>query len=237
MTTETKWLINETLPVSKEELEKIGDYDRGAKKSYQLAVTLKDIIIHDNKKWFGEADIRLDALVVTGYGQKDDPLSFYMPKTASFPSVKDGELLPIGEGGLLIFHGEARHFLDIRIMVSRDCKDADNLASLMKGSLTSNEVKGAVGSLLGLAAVAAPQIAVTAGISGAAVLGDFAYRVLRKITGSTIGFYCNSHRQYSDNFGIGPHPGPPRNSYRAKDLSFRYDITLEQDDDDDPYAF
>ena len=225
-----KWLINETLPISKEELCYIGELDRSAQNQNLLAVTLKDIIIHDNKKWFGEADIRIDALVVNGYGQEDEPGSFYMPRTATFSRVQDGEHLSIGEGGLLIFHGATRHFLDIRIMVSRDSKDTDSLASLLKHSINSNEVKGALGSLMNLA-VAAPQTAIIAGISGAAVLADFAFQVLRKATGSTIGLFQNSHREHSDSFGIGPHPIPPKIYYRANDLSFRYDITLEQEED------
>lgn len=238
MMTKTTWLIDETSPLTEKELCNIGKQDRSAQNTYQLAVTLKDIIIHDNKKWFGEADIRLDALVITGYGQKDDPLSFYMPETVVFPRVKDGDPLPIGEGGLLIFYGTAQHFLDIRILLSRDTKDTDSLASLLKNNLKSAEVKDAMGALLELA-VSSPQLAtVKAGIIGASILGEFTYRVLRNACGSTIGIYCNSHRQYSDNFGIGPHPCPPASSYRAKDLSFRYDITLEEEkEEDDPYAF
>jgi len=240
MITDTEWLIDETLPISVSEYKQLGEelgkrnLTRGARQQpCQLAVTLKDIIIYDNKKWFGEADIRLDAFVVTGYGRKDEPGSFYRTETETFPRVEDGERLPIGDGGLQIFHGEAQHFLDIRIMVSRDRKDTDSLASLLKRSLQSEEMTGALGSLMGLAMAAPQAAAVAAAVGGAAVLGEFAYSVLREATGKTIGFYRNSHRQYSDNFGIGAHPGPPPDCYRAKDLSFRYDITLEEDD---PYA-
>jgi len=237
----TKWLIDEIKPISESECIKIdddietGELVRGSQQNTcQLAVTIKDMYIHDNKKWFGEADIRLDALVVTGSVHNDDLESFYMPRTETFSRVKDGERLPIGEGGLLIYHGEAKHFLDIRLMVSRDSKDTDSLANLIKHKLNSEELKVAMGSLLGLA-VASPQTAsIVTALSGAAVLGEFACRILRESTGTTIGFYRNSHRQYSDNFGIGRHPIPPLENYRAKDLSFCYEITLEEED---PYAF
>ena len=68
-------------------LADVGPAARGGQELPTLAVSLHDIVIHNNKKWFGEADIRLDALVITGYGTQDDPRSFYMPKTASFARV------------------------------------------------------------------------------------------------------------------------------------------------------
>jgi hypothetical protein len=193
-----------------------------------LAVSIHDVVIHDNRKWFGEADVRLDALVITGHGQEGAPESFYMPKTAAFARVKDADRLQLGPGGLLAFHGRASHFLDILIMVSRDREDSDDLATILKGSLSSQDVTGAIGTMLGLV-VAAPQVAVvTAAIAAAGVLGDVAYRLLRRATGSTIGLYRNSHLQFRDGFGIGDHPGPAPHTFRVNDLSFRYQISLEQ---------
>jgi hypothetical protein len=151
-----------------------------------------------------------------------------MPKTASFARVSDGDRLPIGAGRLLVFHGRVSHFLDVLIMVSRDRKDTEDLASLLAGKLGSKEVQAAVGALLGLAVAAPPVAAVTAAMSAAAVLGDFAYRLLRSVTGTTIGLYRNSHLQFRDGFGIGPHPGPGDRCYQVKDLSFRYEIALEE---------
>ena len=72
----------------------------------------------------------------------------------------------------------------------------------------------------------APQVAaVTAAIGAAGVLGDFAYRLLRAATGNTIGLYRNSHLQYRDGFGVGPHPN--QGTFRVNDLSFRYEIARE----------
>lgn len=231
------WLIDETRPLTPVQLDNLdraladaGSGARGAEdvgEAPTLAVSIHDVVIHDNRKWFGEADVRLDALVVTGYGSESDPASFYMPKTATFARIRDSDSLQLGSGGLLAFHGKASHFVDLFLLVSRDRQDSADLATLLKSGLKSDEMKGAMGGLLGLA-VAAPQVAaVTMGIAAAGVLGEFAYRVLRAATGSTIGLYRNSHLHHRDGFGIGQHPAPPEHSFRVNDLSFRYEISLE----------
>jgi hypothetical protein len=230
----TAWLIDESRPLTDTQIDQLdreladrqpGSRGGGADDNPTLAVSLHDVVVHDTRKWFGEADIRLDALVVTGYGTADDPGSFYMPKTASFGRIRNEDALQLGPGGLLIFHGRAAHFLDVFVLVSRDQQDSVDLATMLKSSLQSDELRGAVGGLLGLT-VAAPHVAaVTAAIGAAGILGDFAYRLLRAATGTTIGLYRNSHLQYRDGFGIGPHPGHGR--FRKNDLSFRYEISLE----------
>jgi hypothetical protein len=228
------WLIDETRPLTDAQIDQLdreladsqpGSRGGGDADNPTLAVSLRDVVVHDTRKWFGEADIRLDALVVTGYGKDSDPGSFYMPKTASFARIRSGDALQLGPGGLLVFHGRAAHFVDLFVLVSRDQKDSADLATLLKSSLQSDEMRGAVGGLLGLA-IAAPQVAaVTAAIGAAGVLGDFAYRLLRAATGNTIGLYRNSHLQYRDGFGIGSHPS--QGSFRVNDLSFRYEIARE----------
>jgi len=237
MTADATWLIDDRAPMTEAAVDQLdreladsgpGSRGAGGDGAPTLAVSIHDAVIHDNRKWFGEADVRLDALVITGHGQQGAPESFYMPKTAAFARVKDDDRLQLGPGGLLAFHGTASHFLDILIMVSRDRQDSDDLATILKGSLHSQEVTGALGTMLGLV-VAAPQVAlVTAAIAAAGVLGDVAYRLLRKATGSTIGLYRNSHLQFRDGFGIGDHPGPAPQAFRVNDLSFRYQISLEQ---------
>ena len=228
------WLIDDMQVLGVNQLDELdrelavaGTCSRGGQSLPTLAVTLHDLVIHDNKKWFGEADIRVDVLIVTGQPQGDGQNNYYMPKTASFSRVADGDSLPIGAGGLLAFHGPVEHFLDIFIMVSRDRQDIDNLADLMRDHLKSEELQSAAGALAGLA-IAAPQVAaVTTAIGAAATLGDFAYRLLRNATGSTIGLYRNSHLQVRDGFGIGPHPSDGETAFRVKDLSFHYEITEE----------
>ena len=195
-----------------------------------LAVRLQDIMIWDSKKWFGDAEMRLDALVVHGHATEGEPASIYMPQTFRFPGIKSRDRLPTGENGLLIFYGEALHFLDIFITVSRDRKDSEDLATLLNQKLRSKDVQGAVGTLLGLATVAAPQVTtVTTALSAASLLGNFAYQVLSKVTGDTIGLYRNSWLQYRDGFGIGRHP--QEGSHHVRDLSFWYEIIREETED------
>jgi hypothetical protein len=229
------WLIDERTPLTTAQVDHLdreladGSGTRGADGGLPtLAVSLHDVVIHDNRKWFGEADVRLDALVITGYADQASPGSFYRPRTASFARVKDSDKLQIGPGGLLAFYGPVAHFLDILIMVSRDRKDSDDLATILSGGLQSPEFTGAVGTLVGLGAVAPHVAVVTAAIAAAGAVGDFAYRMLRRATGGTIGLYRTSHLEVRDGFGVGQHPGPPPATFRQNDLSFRYEISLEQ---------
>jgi hypothetical protein len=192
-----------------------------------LAVTIHDIVIHDNKKWFGGADIRMDALVVNGHGSPDDPASFYSPQTFRFPGVRDGEQLPTGESGLLVFYGRPAYFLDLFITVSRDRKDSDDLSTALGQQLGSAELRDAFGSLASL--VAAPEVlAVKAALGAAAKLGEFAYRILQLATGSTVGLLHTSWLEHRDALGLGRHPEAA--SYRLRDLSFWYDIIRESPD-------
>lgn len=231
---ENIWLIEETRPpdqvVFREMAHKLKtgreSATRGALDTPLIAVRIQDLIIHDNKKWFGEADIRLDALVVHGNGKTNEPESFYMPQTFRFPRVTDGDRLPTGDTGLLIFYGKPLYFLDVFITVSRDRKDSDDLSTLLSQQFQAKEMQEAISTLLGLAVVA-PQVAVvTAALSATTVIGNFAYQILRQATGSTIGLYHTSLLQYRDKFGIGRHP--EKGAYREKDLSFWYEIVLEK---------
>jgi hypothetical protein len=238
MSDDLKWLVDRRKALSDDQVDELdrhlaaqGGTTRGTGSGRQiptLAVTIHDVVIHDNRKWFGGADLRIDALVITGYGQKEDPHSFYMPKTATFNGVRDGETLPIGPGGLLVFHGGASHFVDLLLMVSRDRRDSDELATVMRQGLGSSEAQTAVGALVALAATDPQVAAVTAGVQAASVLGDLAYRVLRAATGNTVGVFRTSHLEVRDKLGIGKHPAPPQAQFRVNDLSFRYEISREK---------
>src|SRR5713226_6533018 len=93
------WLIDETKPLNdaaRRQMERELPKDhkgtmRGAQTAPNLAIRIQDMIIHDTKKWFGDADIRLDALVIHGIGTKENPETFYMPQTFRFPRVRDGD--------------------------------------------------------------------------------------------------------------------------------------------------
>ena len=76
--------------------------------------------------------------------------------------------------------------------------------------------------------VAAPQVAaVNAAIQAATRLGTFAYQVLRRVTGNTVGLYHTTYLEVRDGFGLGRHP--EQGTHRIKDLSFSYEISVEKE--------
>ncbi len=206
---------------------------RGSRRA-SLAIRLNDVVIHDVRKWFGGADIRLDAIVVDGGGGVDgggDDRMFYQPSTARFPGVKDGDRLPIYEPGLLVFFGQPRHFLDLSIMVSRDRKDSEDLAALMGKVAASDEWHGISTTIGALAAGAPPVAAIVAALQSAGTLASYAVKILGEITGDTIGLYRTHYLQHKDRFGLGRHPDD--GAYRERDLSFWYDVVVDRASDDD----
>ncbi len=231
-----QWLIDESAFADPNSIEQQVEQDlelkpvtRGGLESTQelpnLAIRMQDIMIWDTKKWFGDAEIRLDALVVHGNAVADNPHSIYMPQTFRFPAVKDKDRLPTGEKGLLIFYGQPQYFLDVFILVSRNRQDTEDLAALLSEQLNSSQIKESLTALLGLAVVAPQTAAIASAIGSASILGNFAYQVLSRVTGNTIGLYRNSWLQHTDNFGIGRHPA--QGSHKVKDLSFFYEIVQE----------
>lgn len=231
-----QWLINESAFIDTNTIEQKVEREinlkpstRGGRESLEelpnLAIRMQDIMIWDTKKWFGDAEIRLDALVVHGNALADNPQSIYMPQTFRFPAVRDKDRLPTGESGLLIFYGQPQYFLDIFILVSRDRQDSEDLASLLSEKLNSSEIKESLAALLGLAVVSPQAAAIASAIGSASILGNFTYQVLSRVTGNTIGLYRNSWLQNTDKFGIGRHP--KQGSHKIRDLSFFYEIIQE----------
>jgi hypothetical protein len=195
---------------------------RGRARSY--AVRLNELIIRNNRTWFGEGDIRLDALVVQGNGSasKND---FYHPNTFSFPRVADGDALSIGQPGLLLYYGQPRYFLDLFLLVSRDRGNSDKLADLLARNVTAKALDPAVKPLVELATSALTSTAVSLALQAAVTIGDVAYRAVQAVTSNTIGIYRASFLQVADKFGAGKHP--EAGYLDAKDLSFRYEILAE----------
>ena len=227
----TTWLLDESRPLDDAAQASIATSlkfanraTRGARSSLALAVRINDVVVHDTKKWFGGADIRIDVIAVTGAGTESS--RFYQPTTFRFPGVRDGDRLPIESPGLIVFYGEPAHFLDVSIVVSRDRKDTSDLATLISERVNSPQWAAAAGTLLGLA-VAAPQVAVVTGaVAAAATIGNFASDVLQQVTGATVGLYRASWLQSRDRFGVGRHP--ETGSFRQKDLEFWFEIVADQ---------
>jgi hypothetical protein len=189
----------------------------------RVAVLIRKVVCRDVQKIFGGAQIRLDALVVHGAGTKDDPDSFYMPGTFRFADIRDHQQLPIDpDHGMLIFEGIPLHFLDIFLIASRDRKDSDDLASLIKKTLTDPKNQATVAALVGIGVAAPPVAVISAAIGAAVTLGDLAYQVVRSVSDKTIGMYRVSFLDRRDNFGIGRHP-PGDGNFTEHDLEFWYE--------------
>jgi hypothetical protein len=181
-----------------------------------VAVRLDELIVHRNRA-LRSADLRIDAMVLTGSGGAEP---VFRTATTRFSDVNDGDRLPMDD--LLVYHGPAVDFLDIAVWVSRDRSGALELGDLLKTELTGVELQDAMTTLLGLT-VAAPQSAVAAASIGAAsVIVNVAYRVLSRVVGDQVGLYRTSLLHH-ERFGVGRHPA--NGHLRAQDFSFAYTVT------------
>lgn len=223
-----EWLIDEAKPIDAAAKREIAQSTAASMRGPEanLAIRLKQVVVHDVRKWFGGADIRLDTLVVHGKNPKAKKDSFYQPSTKRFSGVRDGDRLAIGDSGLLLFYGQPRHFVDLSITVSRDRKDSKDLADLVASSVKSPDFKEAAGSIIGLTALAPQAAAVLAAVRAAGTLGSLAAQLVFKATNATIGLYHNSFLQHRDAFGLGRHPAS--GELRANDLSFCYEVVVDK---------
>lgn len=226
----TSWLINEAQSVSEKDLESSLPAPASLRSGSRanLALRLNDLVVHDTRKWFGGADIRLDTIVVHGPPSDDGEAEpyFYQPTTFRFGRVRDGDRLPVEAPGLLAFYGRPRLFLDVAVLVSRDRKDAADLAALIAKNLNSEEWKSGAEALRGLSVAAPPAAAVLAALSGAGAIANFVADLLGRATSGTIGLYRASFLQHRDRFGLGRHPD--EGSYRGQDFSFWYEVILDR---------
>lgn len=182
----------------------------------RVAVRLGELIVHRNRA-LGSADIRLDAVVLTGGGDPERPV--YRAQTERFSNIHDGDHLPLDR--MLVYHGEAVDYLDLAIWVSRDTTDSLALSDLLRDNLTNQDVQAAGAQMAGLL-VAAPQAATAVAAVGAgAVVINVAYRLLLGVVGSSIGLYRTSLLAH-EGFGVGRHPA--HGHRRAQDFSFSYTV-------------
>jgi hypothetical protein len=186
-----------------------------------LAIRLKPLLVRETHKWFGGAELRLDAVVVHG---GPEPQSLFHPKTIRFPRVMDGDDLAGGENGLLIYYGRPSHFPVLTLVLSRDTKDSDSLAQLIAAHAKSKEVSSL---LTQLSASASPHVAaVMLAMQSALTLGDVAYKLTRNISPRCLGLYRANWLANTHKFGVGRHP--PAETTVIKDFELAYDIVLDE---------
>jgi hypothetical protein len=179
------------------------------------------MIVHDNQRWFGETAVRLDVLVVHG----GNTAAEYAPTTFTFPRVGDGDHLPIGNGGLLLFHGRPKWFLSMFVAVSRDKPEASPLVELVRDLVTSKPAAALQDQAFALATgVPEPQMLGMAWQS-ARLVGDSMLNLLNRETGASIGVYRDSWLRGRDGWGVGRHP--VNGLLKARDVSFAFEIVEE----------
>lgn len=190
----------------------------------RLAVRLTSVIVHDTRALFGSSDIRIDTLVTTGSSRSSRSSKSgeppYRAETLRFKDVRDGEELPLDNA--LVFHGEARDFLDLRVWVSRDRDRSKALSELLDEQLNSHEFQEATAALLTAAAVASAA-PVVAAIGAGATLTAIAWRLLSAALPKSIGLYQTSLLA-GEGAGFGQGRHPPRGRLRAQGFSFGYEV-------------
>ena len=213
------WLIDETQPLSTEEaLEArrsvLGFEDYASRPP--IAVTISDVTIHNTRRLFGAAEVRIDALLVTATA--DDQI--YHPGTFVFPGVRDHDQLPIAGKGILVYLGSPRYFLDISLIASQGGSDKTLGELLAENACELGDLLGNVAQL----AIGVPQVAaITGAAAAAAKLAAVGLQLLNEITGKSIGLYRVTWFEHRDRFGLGPHPSNT-DRFRNGDFEFRYEI-------------
>ncbi|HEU4532603.1 MAG TPA: hypothetical protein VFS00_00750, partial [Polyangiaceae bacterium] len=195
----------------------------------RLALRLNELIVHDVRTLFGAADVRVDALIITRQSQASAPVSAagaapgpgqpFMAYTRQFPGIRDGERLPFDD--VLIYEGEVRDFVDLRMWVSRDRDEAKSLSEMLQEELNSGEFREAAATILGLTAVAPQAGAIVASVGASATVGKIARRLLSQALPKSIGVYQTSLLAI-EGFKLGRHPSQGR--YQAKGFSFGYEV-------------
>jgi hypothetical protein len=213
------WLIDETQSLSTDEAWEAARHTLGFEdvtSRSPIAVVIHDVTIHDTKKWFGPAEVRLDALFVTATSEDQ----IYHPGTFIFPGVRDHEDLPIDESGVLLYFGGPHYFLDMSLIASQGGSEKPLGELLAEHTDELGDLLGNVTTL----AIAAPQAAaITGAAAAAAKLGGAALRLLSEITGKSIGLYRATWFEHRDRFGLGPHP-QDSDRFRKDDFEFRYEV-------------
>ena len=189
----------------------------------RVAVRLKELTVLSNRSWLASR-VRIDAMVVTAPPAGAD--APFTAATCRFDRVKDGDRLPFDD--LLVYEGPVGRFLDLAVWVAKDDGRELDLADLLARETASDDVKGAVAALAGLA-VAAPEAALVAGSAAAvATLVRTGARLLDAVQGTSIGVYRTSllpHQRFgagTDPPGVGRHPTD--GLLTAQDMSFAFEV-------------
>jgi caspase domain-containing protein len=193
----------------------------------RLALRISELVVHNVRTLFGGGDVRVDALAITreawagqpAPGAAPGPGEPFLAFTRRFPDVRDGQRLPLDN--VLIYEGEVRDFVDLRVWVSRDLDETKTLSEMLQEEFNSDEFQQAAATILGLTAVAPQAGAIVAAIGAAATVGKIAWHLLSDALPKSIGVYQTSLLA-AEGFEVGRHPAEGR--YRAQGFSFGYEV-------------
>jgi hypothetical protein len=185
-----------------------------------VAIRITDLVVHDTRTWFGDADLRLDTLVITRLPKGSRP---YRAETSRFKDVQDGKPLPLRNA--LVYHGDVRDFVDLRVWVSRDRDGSKPLTELLDEQANSAEFTTAATSLLVASGATPSASTLVAAVGATATLTTIAWRVLSEALPKSIGLYQTSLLAGErEGFGQGRHPR--QGMFPAQGFSFAYEVVL-----------
>ena len=97
-----------TLKLGSAKYRSASDPGGAAPSKHNIAIFIKQLTVRETGKWFGDANLRLDALIV--HGGKGEEL--YQPQTFRFPRVADGDNLAGEDRGSTHISRKTRSFSD-----------------------------------------------------------------------------------------------------------------------------
>jgi hypothetical protein len=216
-----EWLVDESETLTSAQALEATQRELGFDRSTEAAinVALFDVTIHDTRKWFGRAEVRIDALVVTPAPAEDQ---LYQANTFTFSGVRDGQVLPIDRiAGMGVYTGWPQYLLDIALIASRGGPDQKSLGELLADS--ADQLGSLLGNVTKLTVAAPHAAAITGAAAATARLAGTVLRLLAQETGKSIGLYRATWYEHRDHFGLGSHP-PDGGLFREQDFAFRYDV-------------
>jgi len=164
------------------------------------SILLKKIVILNNRKLFGSADVVIFSVAANGIiDLKSGPPVW--TQELRFGNIRDGAILPIDpDAGVLLFRGRARAFLNLYLFVIRDMESARQFAGRLRDSFLAEGIGAAVGAAAAGHGLSDQSIRDSTTKLVRGVLNQFT-----KLGDKALGAYYASFLR-ENNYGTGLHP-------------------------------
>lgn len=170
------------------------------------AILLRAVRILDNRRLFFSSDIIVYCVVVDGYPDMKSGMPFWTQQYDFF-KVKDGATLPIDpEGGLLLYHGRPREFLNLYLLAIRNTEASREFAKLLKENFVAQGLGTLAGAAVSIYANLPPEVTVPAARDLTTTAVDTTIDYFARRGNLVIGVYYASLIGGSGNYGLGYHP-------------------------------